>query len=227
MGGIGRIVLYAIVMGAAACSLFGIPLVGLALAVTFVGARARARKATLRLASTLMEGEELLAEALQLRVFALFNRRALVGITSSRVIVVHRGLLGGFRMVDIQWKDLEDATLEENVLPSLCGSNLRFRHGNRTVAQIGVEGVTSGIASTIYARAQAQEQAWEEKRRMRRIEEVRAAAGGVVVNTPASPSVPAGNRMLDEIAQAKAMLDAGAISDVEFNTLKARILTTV
>jgi hypothetical protein len=222
----GRIALYLMAGVVLVLSVLGIPLLGFILFLTFFGARRRAAGASNQLASTLMEDEDLLAQALQLRAFALFNRRAIVGITNSRVIAVQRGILGGFRMLDIQWKDLEDVTLAQNVLPRLCGSSLNFRHSNTGVAPIGIDGVASDLASAIYAKAQAQEQAWEEKRRVRRIEEVRAAAGGVVVNTPQSPVAPAGNRMLEEIAQAKAMLDAGAISDVEFNTMKAKILAS-
>ncbi|OJY64306.1 MAG: hypothetical protein BGP16_00555 [Sphingobium sp. 66-54] len=228
MGGVVNIILYGLIGALAIGSLWGIfPFAVLAF-FTFYGAAARVAKASDRLSSTLMEDEDLQAEALQHRVFALFHRRAIVGITNSRVVVVQRGLLGGFKMLDIQWKDLEDVTLEENVLPSLCGSNLKFKHSNKGTAQIEVKGVESDVASVIYSKSQSQEQAWEEKRRIRRIEEVRAAAGGVVVNSgpvPVAASQGAGgNRMLEEITKAKALLDAGAISDAEFQEMKAKIL---
>lgn len=228
MGGLLNIFIYGLVSITAILTLWGIIPLALLTILTFHGAASRGHKASERLSSTLMEGETIQAEALQHRVFALFHRRVVVGITNSRVIVVQRGLLGGFKMVDIQWKDLEDVTLEENVLPSLCGSNLKFKHGNRGVVQIEVRGVDSQTAAAIYSKAQSQEQAWEEKRRIRRIEEVRAAAGGVVVNggsTGASSlSGQGGNRMLDEITKAKALLDSGAISDAEFHEMKAKIL---
>jgi hypothetical protein len=141
--------------------------------------------------------------------------------------MIARGLFGGFQMGDIQWKDLRDARIEQNVLPEVCGSNLAFRHANMGVAQLSVDGIESTVASTIYARAQSEEQAWEEKRRVRAMEEVRAAAGGVTVHTSqpsGSAPVPAGNRMIAEIRQAKAMLDDGTISDTEFQEMKSKIL---
>ena len=73
---------------------------------------------------------------------------------------------------------------------------------------------------------QFEEQAWEEKRRIRTIEEVRAAAGGVVVNNAPAPSEnkSGGNRMLEEIQKAKELLDSGAVSDAEFQEMKSKIL---
>lgn len=197
--------------------------------LVFNGAPARAAKAVKTLRSTLMQDEELIEHAVQHRAFALFQRREVVAITNSRIVVVRRGLLGGFTMADIQWKDLLDVTIEQNVLEQICGSNLRFRHLNTVTPQIAVDGVPSGVASKVYSKAQFEEQAWEEKRRIRGIEEVRAAAGGVVVNNapmaePAKPSSGASNRMLEEIKKAKELLDLGAVSDAEFQEMKAKIL---
>lgn len=235
MGGVVNILVYGFVaLLALSSAVFtaGISIVAFAVLAffTFYGAASRVAKASDRLSSTLMVDEDLQDEALQHRVFALFHRRAIVGITNSRIVVVQRGIFGGFKMLDIQWKDLEDVTLVENVLPSLSGSNLKFKHSNKGVAQIEVNGVESDVASVIYSKAQSQEQAWEEKRRIRRIEEVRAAAGGVTVNSAPTPVVTSpngGNRMLEEITKAKALLDAGAISDAEFQEIKSKILAAV
>lgn len=203
---------------------------GLLLYLTFAGSAKRADKASETISTTLMTSEDLIAEAIQHRVFALWSRRAVLAITSSRILVMRRGLLGGFTMKDVQWKDLEDVTIEQNVLASLCGSNLLFKHLNKGVALIEVNGVNSDVAPTIYAKAQHEEQAWEEKRRIRSIEEVRAAAGGVVVHTGSSHAAPeaaprGGNRMLEEIQKAKELLDSGAVSDAEFQEMKSKILS--
>jgi len=227
MGGLVNLGVFALVSIFAVVSMWGILPLALLLFFTYYGSQARAEKASHQFASTLMSDEFVESEAIQHRVFAMWKRRAVIGITSSRILVVQRGIFGGFKMVDIQWKDLLNATIEQNVLPSLCGSNLRFKHMNSQAAPVEVAGVDSEIASVIYSKSQAQEQAWEEKRRVRRMEEVRAAAGGVVVHTGHSQSgvrAPGGNRMLDEITKAKALLDAGAVSDAEFNEMKAKIL---
>jgi hypothetical protein len=196
----------------------------------FYDAAARAEKASSIVKTTLMQGEELIAQAIQFRIFGLFHRREVVAITSSRIMIVRRGLIGGFKMKDIQWKDLKDVTIEQNVLESICGSNLNFRHLNLGVPAMSVDGVPSDVASLIYSRAQSEEQAWEEKRRVRAMEEVRAAAGGVVVNThqpqPSAPQSSGGSRMLAEIQDAKKLLDSGTISDAEFQEMKSKILAS-
>uniref|UniRef100_UPI0028AB2BBC SHOCT domain-containing protein n=1 Tax=Brevundimonas sp. TaxID=1871086 RepID=UPI0028AB2BBC len=92
-----------------------------------------------------------------------------------------------------------------------------------------VNGIRSDVASEIYSRSQSEEQAWEEKRRVRAMEEVRAAAGGVVVHTgaPAATAAPAPtvkNDMMDQIQKAKKLLDDGVISDAEFQEMKSKIL---
>ena len=214
----------------AAIPTLGLSLVGLVILTicTFAGSQKRVSKAEAQLRTTLMATETPVVLGVQHRAFALLSRRALVAITDSRIITVQRGLFGGFKMTDVQWKDLKDVTIEQNILPNLCGSNLEFSHLNPGVPHLAVDGVPSETASRIYSRSQAEEQAWEEKRRVRAMEEVRAAAGGVVVHTaaPTAPTaaVPAGNRMFAEIQQAKQLLDAGTISDAEFQEMKSKIL---
>src|SRR5689334_3529404 len=113
--GVGILILVSIVT-------LGVGLIVWLLAVV-VGAEARAARAQDTLNRTLMSGETVIARAIQHRVFALFRRRAVIAITSSRILMVQRGLLGGFKMADMQWKDLKDVRLEENILPGICGAN--------------------------------------------------------------------------------------------------------
>jgi hypothetical protein len=196
------------------------------------GAEARGSKAVEKLTSTLMTGEQKLADAVQLRLAALLSRRLLVAATSSRVILIRRPLLGGFTMEDYQWKDLHDATLSENVLPNLFGSRLSFairRDGQeQTEGMIVANGLEARVASRLYTAAQEQEQAWEEKRRVRTMEEARASSGGITLGS-GYPGAAAGGgvsaSVLEEIERAKKLLDAGAISDAEFNEIKSKILS--
>jgi hypothetical protein len=198
-----------------------IPLAIWALLV-FVGAEGRAARAQAQLERTLMTGETLIAAATQHRVFALFKRRAVLAITSSRVLTLQRGLIGGFRMVDMQWKDLKDVRIEQNILDQMCGSNLAFDHLTQPQLAVAVDGIPSEIATTMYARSQSEEQAWEEKRRIRSLEEMRAQAGGVTVGTTGDSG--GAERVVDDIQRAKSLLDSGAISDAEFQEMKAKIL---
>lgn len=231
MKGIGNVIGFCLLWGLATILTMGIALIplGVLLFLIFAGAETRAQKAAKIIQTTLMSDETIVAQGIQHRVFALLSRRVTLAITNSRIIIVRRGLFGGFKMSDIQWKDLKDAKMEQNVLDSICGSNLSFQHFNAGAGWMNVDGINSDVAATIYSRAQSEEQQWEEKRRVRAMEEVRAAAGGVTVHTGAAPSVAttapdSGNRMLTEITRAKEMLDQGIISDAEFQEMKSKIL---
>jgi hypothetical protein len=195
------------------------------------GVDARRAKAVDKLASTLMTSEKKLADGIQLRLCALTSRRVIVAATTSRVILIERPLLGGFTMRDYQWKDLHDATLAENVLPHLFGSRLSFairRDGQEQVEGVVVaDGLDGRIASRLYTAAQEQEQAWEEKRRVRTMEEARASSGGITLGgyPGGGGAAAAGVSTLDELERAKKLLDSGVISDAEFNEIKSKILS--
>lgn len=198
----------------------------------FFGTENREDAAFAKLRSTLMADESVISAAVQHRIFALWHRRALAAITNSRLLIIRRGLFGGFQMQDIQWKDLADAKLDQNVLSEYCGSNLVFRHLNGGVGAMVVDGLPDKAASEIYAKAQAEEQAWEEKRRVRAIEEIRAASGGVTIHSGQTAPASAPDRqssgnpsMLEQIEGAKRLLDSGAISDAEFQEMKAKIIS--
>lgn len=231
MKGIGNLIGFSIFWFVAALFTVGFALIplGILLLLMFTGAETRAEKASKIITTTLMADETIVTQGIQHRIFSLLSRRATLAITNSRIIIVRRGLFGGFKMSDIQWKDLKDARMEQNVLDSICGSNLSFQHFNVGAGWMNVNGVNSDVAATIYSRAQSEEQQWEEKRRVRAMEEVRAAAGGVTVHTGQShgtAAAPAGNRMLAEITEAKKLMDAGVISDAEFQEMKSKILAT-
>ena len=92
----------------------------------------------------------------------------------------------------------------------------------------------SEIASEIYARAQSEEQAWEEKRRIRKMEEVRAASGAMTIHTtqPAPQTMDTHYQqqkstpsMMEQISEAKKLLEDGTISDAEFQEMKAKIIS--
>lgn len=200
-------------------------------AVVIRGAAARKERAVEKLDSTLMASEQKVAEAIEFRICALMSRRRLIAATSNRTILTERPLLGGFTMKDFQWKDVHDARLSENVLPNVFGSRLSVdirREGQaETEDHLLIDGIERRAASRIYAMAQEEEQAWEEKRRVRTMEESRAASGGITLSSQPTGLSDGNGRgfALEEIERAKKLLDAGAISDAEFNEIKAKILS--
>ena len=189
------------------------------------GSEERAAVAQEKLKSTLMQHETVVVSGLQLRIGALLSRRLLVALTNSRAIVISRALLGGFSMRDYQWKDVSDATLRENIFPGVFGSRLAVMGGQGT-APVVIDALPSDIAARMYAHAQAEEQAWEEKRRVRALEETRAASGGVVVGAPSIGGTGSGPgvSMLEALDRARKLFDSGAISDAEYQELKSKIL---
>lgn len=225
-------------------------LVPIYLLCVFAGAKKREAKFHEKVRSTAMRDETIAHEALEYRPYALLGRRIGIAVTNSRIISIRRKLLGGFKMRDQQWKDLKDVTIDENIMPGLFGSSMTFEFRPESGAQpIVIYGINSKIASEIYAFAQAQEHAWEEKMRVRDLEEKRAMAGGV--NFHSSPAmaatpnyamqepgfgsgrlieaVPSSGGAMDgaasEIARAKSLFDSGAISDAEFQEIKSKILS--
>jgi preprotein translocase subunit YajC len=190
------------------------------------GTDERTEKARQKLSATLMRDDKVISSAIQNRIASLFKRRELVAITNSRFISINRSLFGGFTMRDYQWKDLHDVKLAENILPAIFGSSLSFVTATDS-AGLRIDGIPSDVASAIYTHAQSEGQAWEEKLRIRELEEKRAASGGVHVHS-AAPGAASGlptASIMEEIAKAKALLDAGAISDAEFQEIKARVLS--
>ena len=201
----------------------GLLLVPVYWALVFRNSGGRVKKAEEKLSSTLMENERLIGAALQMRISSLMSRRLLLGITTSRIVQINRPLFGGFSMVDRQWKDLRDAKLSENIMPAWFGSRLTFKFQDSNVE---INGITSDSASRIYKEAQQQEQDWEEKRRVRELEEIRAASGATLLNAGGFAAGGSGaDASLDEITKAKQMLESGVISDAEFSEIKAKILS--
>ena len=211
--------------------------------LVFRGSEARVKKAYTKLNDVLMQDEAIIEKGMDKRAFALLSRRQVFAVTSSRVIEIKRPVFGGFEMRDFQWKDLEDAKVSENVLSSLCGSILYFKADNKEI-RLGSRVVEDEFkfypeietASKAYKYAQQAEQSWEEKRRIRSMEEKRAEAGGIIFGQSTSPSVSSGMvsqetkdsnskvDVADELLKLKKLLDEGILSDAEFQEMKSKIL---
>ena len=188
-------------------------------------------KALEHLNSVLVTGETIEAWAIQRRLFALTSRRILIAATSGRFIKIKRGLLGGFDMADFRWQDLGDAKIKVGIF----GADIFMKvFGSADLAiskdsnqMLVLPGFRKEQAEKIYRLAQAQDQSWREKRRIRELEEMRAKSGGVTIGTSAI-NQPAGNASDDaasKLQQAKQMLDNKLITDSEFESIKARIIS--
>lgn len=184
------------------------------------------------LKSVLVKGETLDAWAIQPRLFALIHRRHLIAATSGRFIYIQRNLFGGFKMDDFRWQDLQDTKLNVGIF----GADISFRASNdsdlniakSSVRNLEFKGYDKVQTQEIYRLAQAQEQSWREKRRLRELEEMRAKSGGLNVGSfSGNTSSQAGQTADDSLARlqkAKEMLDNKLITDSEYETIKARII---
>jgi hypothetical protein len=190
-------------------------------------------KALEHLNSVLISGETLDAWAVQRRLFALTNRRILIGATSGRFIKIKRGLLGGFDMTDFRWQDLGDTKLKVGIF----GADITMKISKLNDLAISEDtnqllvltGFRKDQAEQLYRLAQAQEQSWREKRRIRELEELRAKSGGVTIgNSQGSQlSGTASEDATTKLQQAKQMLDNKLITDSEYESIKARIISGI
>lgn len=191
----------------------------------------RIARAIEKLRSVLTTGEVVREGVFQLRLWALTHRRSLVATTNRRIIFFRRGLLGGFDMTDFQWQDVKNAHIKEHFFPAYIGADLIIDSADGR--RMKMAGLNSDKARKIYAFAQEQEQAWREKNRIREIEELRAKSGGITLNGAGGPIAAASaaaayaEDMSKKLKEAKELLDCGAISDVEFETIKARFLNNI
>ena len=197
----------------------------------------RVKKANAKLLDYLIDGESIVVKGLDTRPFALFKRRQIFAVTNSRIIRLKRKLLGGFDMLDYQWKDLKDAQISENIFPGITGSTLTFSFQANSEEPIEVYPELE-VASKAYRHSQQEEQAWEEKRRIRDMEEKRAKSGGVFIGQGSNPiqsNNPVNDNqdrqqqrkvdISDELFKLKKLLDEGVLSDAEFQEMKSKILS--
>jgi hypothetical protein len=185
------------------------------------------------LRSMLIPGETLEAMAIQRRLFALTHRRIAVGATTGRLIVVRRGLFGGFDPVDFRWQDLRESDVRVGIFgASLTISAYRsndLASNEGPPGRVVVEGLRKAEAQEVYRVCQARAQAWREKRRIRELEEMRARAGGIQVGalggSMGGVAAASGDHSpTSRLARAKEMLEGGLLTDAEFEQVKAKIL---
>jgi hypothetical protein len=194
--------------------------------------------ATLR--SLLTAGESLEAWAVQHRLFALTHRRACVAATSGRFISLKRRLLGGYDSADIRWQDLKETRISAGILAAdltlVAQSSSDLNIGSEVNRVWTFAGLCKEQAQAMYRICQQHDQVWREKRRIRELEELRAKSGGVQFGSGAAAYGAADGAAAAGVAgaeseparrlrQAREMLDAKLISDSEFESIKAKIVS--
>lgn len=152
---------------------------------------------------------------------ALGQKRDAVAATNNRMIIFQRHRLRGFDFHDFLWEDVENVKINQNMLSSSLDCTLTNGETYQT------SNLVKDQARTLYTICQQKEQEWRERRRVRKMEEERARAGGTQITLPeggdVGPTAPSEDPVA-KLAKAKEMFDKELISEAEYETLKANIL---
>jgi hypothetical protein len=183
----------------------------------------------------LTAGETLEAFAAQHRLFALTHRRTCIAATSGRFISLQRRLLGGYESADIRWQDLKETRISAGILSAeltlVAQSSSDLNIGSEVNRIWTFSGLRKDQAQAMYRICQQHDQVWREKRRVRELEELRAKSGGVQIGNQAGFGGDAAGGAGGEseparrLRQAHEMLEAKLISDSEFESIKAKIVS--
>ena len=195
---------------------------------------AGAQRVLATLKDLLTTDETLEAWAMQHRLFALTHRRVCIAATSGRFIWLKRRVLGGYDSDNIRWQDLKETRIQAGILAAgltlVAKSSSDLNIGSEIDRVWTFQGLVKDQAQAIYRICQQHDQVWREKRRVRELEELRAKSGGVQFGNAASTYPPVDGRggeseATHRLRQAREMLDARLISDAEFESIKAKIVS--
>ena len=183
----------------------------------------------------LTAGETLEAWAAQHRLFALTHRRVCIAATSGRFISLTRRLLGGYDSADIRWQDLKETRIRAGIVAAdltlVAQSSSDLNLGSEVNRVWTFEGLHKDQAQAMYRICQQHDQVWREKRRVRELEELRAKSGGVQISSAGAgagvgtAAAGAESEPVRRLRQAREMLEAKLISDSEFESIKAKIVS--
>lgn len=178
------------------------------------------RKIAKEVASILTENERMLYIAHQGKTVFGQKRDAVVA-TNNRMIIFQRQRFRGFVFDDFLWEDIKDIDIDQWMLSATIKCTLTDGE------LLYVPGLVKAQARVVYAICQQKEQEWRERRRVRKMEEERAKAGGTQITMPANGASSAASDPVERLAKAKAMFDEELISEAEYETLKANILSSM
>ena len=183
----------------------------------------------------LTAGEALEAWAVQHRLFALTHRRACIAATSGRFISLTRSLLGGYDSADIRWQDLKETRIHAGIIAAdltlVAQSSSDLNISSEVNRVWTFHGFRKDQAQALYRICQQHDQVWREKRRVRELEELRAKSGGVqfgsapAADTGGAAAPGAESEPTRRLRQAREMLEAKLISDAEYESIKAKIIS--
>lgn len=144
-----------------------------------------------------------------------------VVLTTRRIILYKPGLLGSADFQDYVWRDLVRAHIKEKMV----GATLTLEMADGEARQ--VDYLPKEQARRAYAIAQQMEERVAEMRRQHELEDKRAASGGVVVQAANSPSAAAPSDLRERLQQLKELHENDLITEDEYESKKAEILSSL
>lgn len=167
----------------------------------------------------LTDGEGILYIAVQKPLMSLSPDS--VVLTNKRFIIYRPTLLGGANFEDYIWRVLHNAHLSEGVF------NATITMQTTKGKLLSVGDLPKSQARKLYSFAQAMEERMLEERRARDMEEKRASAGGIVLQggLPTAPPPAPQEDPMEKLKKLKSMMEAGLITQQEYETKKADILS--
>ena len=177
-------------------------------------------------AKMVAKAKDLLTSGEQIEYIAV-QKKPLVNIapdgillTNKRFMIVRPKLLG-MTFQDYIWRDIGNVHMSEQMLTATITCAVTGG------APLKIDSIPKKQARKIYGIAQEKEERVREERRMRDMEEKRAAAGGITIAGPGHGSAvaaPAADDPMAVLGKLKSMLEAGLIQPQEYEAKKAEIL---
>lgn len=171
----------------------------------------------------LMTGEEVEYIAVQKKPAVNLSPDC-VALTTKRIIFCRPKNLGlSMDFQDYIWKEVADCHMKEEIF----GAEFKVKSVKGNVSSIDY--LPKAQARKLYQIAQGKEEEQREVRRQRDLEEKRAAAGGVTVTATMPNQTADSNIKQDDpmvaLQKLKTLLDNGLVTQQEFDTKKAEIIT--
>lgn len=172
-----------------------------------------------KVSQILTDGEEIRYIAVQKKLVMNMSPDCVV-LTNKRFIIYKPKLLGRVEFEDYIWRNLKDAHVKEG----LRGATLRMKTVNDH--EFSIDNLPKVQARKLYTMAQSMEEQVLEERRQRELEEKRAASGGITMHTniPAQSDAITKDNPVQKLKQLKEMVEAGLITQDEYDKTKAAIL---
>jgi hypothetical protein len=178
-----------------------------------------------KVSEILTSGEEIVYIAVQHKLVPSGSPESVV-LTNKRFIKYKPKMLGRVSFEDYVWRDLSEA----HVKSGMRGATLKMKTTDGH--KISVDDLPKAQARRLYTLAQEMEEKVVEERRQRELEDKRAAAGGItltgvpVAPQPVPQQAPKEDPM-EQLTKLKSMVDDGLITEDDYNSKKAEILSKI